>query len=156
MTSTMASAPLTHLAAPQRAPYLEGQVLTPGDGDYDEARTVFPRHRPAPRGDRPLANVETSPAVIAIARESGDGARGARRRPQRRRLRGQPTAASCVDMRDMRGSTSTSPQAGLGRGRPHRRRRTPRRRREHGLATGFGDAGTVGIGGITLGGGVGY
>lgn len=27
---------------------------------------------------------------------------------------------------------------------------------EHGLATGFGDTGTVGIGGITLGGGVGY
>ena len=26
----------------------------------------------------------------------------------------------------------------------------------HGLATGFGDAGTVGIGGITLGGGVGF
>ena len=27
---------------------------------------------------------------------------------------------------------------------------------EHGLATGFGDTGSVGIGGITLGGGVGY
>ena len=27
---------------------------------------------------------------------------------------------------------------------------------EHGLATGFGDAGSVGIGGITLGGGIGY
>ena len=27
---------------------------------------------------------------------------------------------------------------------------------EHGLATGFGDAGSVGIGGITLGGGVGF
>jgi FAD/FMN-containing dehydrogenase len=33
---------------------------------------------------------------------------------------------------------------------------TPPQRAAHGLATGFGDTGSVGIGGLTLGGGIGY
>ena len=43
----------------------------------------------------------------------------------------------------------------LGRDRPHRRG-VDQAAGEHGLAIGFGDTGSVGIGGITLGGGVGY
>ena len=63
------------------------------------------------------------------------------------------------------GSCSTSRSAGAG----HRRRAPHRLGRDgltageytdaagaHGLATGFGDTGSVGIGGITLGGGVGF
>ena len=45
--------------------------------------------------------------------------------------------------------------AALGRGGPHRRRGDDGAA-AHGLAVGFGDTGVVGIGGLTLGGGIGY
>src|SRR3954454_21018712 len=46
----MTSTPLTHFTAPPLALDLEGQILTPADPAYDEARVVFAAHidrRPA-------------------------------------------------------------------------------------------------------------
>ena len=133
-----------------------GRVITPGDGDYDETRTVFPggidRHPAAIV--RPLDAFEVA-RVVSVAREAGAelAVRG-----------GGHSAAGfavndgglVVDLRDMRGldidvaAGTAWADAGLTAGE------YTEAAAMHGLATGFGDAGTVGIGGITLGGGVGY
>jgi FAD/FMN-containing dehydrogenase len=133
-----------------------GRVITQRDVDYDETRTVFPGgidRRPAAIV-RPLDAFEVA-RVVSVAREAGAelAVRG-----------GGHSAAGfgvndggiVVDMRDMRGfdvdvaAGTAWADAGLTAGE------YTESAAMHGLATGFGDAGTVGVGGITLGGGVGY
>jgi FAD/FMN-containing dehydrogenase len=132
-----------------------GRVIAPGDPDYDEARTVV-----APVDRRPAAIVRVADTAdvaraIRYARETGSelavrsgGHSGA----------GHSTTDGgiVIDLRDMKaieidveGRTAWA-QAGLTAGE------VAVATAEHGLAIGFGDTGTVGIGGITLGGGVGY
>ncbi len=134
----------------------DGRVIAPGDPGYDEARTIF--YGGIDR--RPAAIVRVAHAgdvarVIALARESG--------LELAVRSGGHSTAGHSVtdggivlDLREMRkleidaerrtawaetGLTAGEYTAAAG---------------AHGLATGFGDTGSVGIGGITLGGGVGF
>jgi len=135
---------------------LKGRLIQPGDNDYDEARAIF------------LGGFDCRPALIArpgdasdvaqvvlVARESGvalavrsGGHSGA----------GHSTVDGGIvlDLRDLKtldidpigrtawaetGLSAAEYTAAAGR---------------HGLATGFGDTGSVGIGGITLSGGIGY
>lgn len=134
----------------------DGRVIAPGDPGYDEARTIF--YGGIDR--RPAAIVRVAHAgdvarVIALARESG--------LELAVRSGGHSTAGHSVtdggivlDLREMRkleidaerrtawaetGLTAGEYTAAAG---------------ARGLATGFGDTGSVGIGGITLGGGVGF
>ena len=67
-----------------------------------------------------------------------------------------PTAGSSSIWRICARSTSTSRGAPRGSGPGLTAGEYTVAAGAHGLATGFGDAGTVGIGGITLGGGVGF
>ncbi|MGZ8567571.1 MAG: FAD-binding oxidoreductase [Actinomycetota bacterium] len=135
---------------------LEGTVILPGDPGYDEARTPF--YGGIDR--RPAIIVKTAnptdvARVVTLARETGLelAVRGG----------GHSVAGDSVtdggivlDLSDMRaleldldgriawaetGITAVDYTTAAA---------------EHGLATGFGDAGSVGIGGITLGGGVGF
>src|SRR5215207_182667 len=135
---------------------LNGRVITPDDAGYDEARTVFP----GGIDRRPALIVRVAEAtdvsrVVGLARDGGlelairsGGHSGA----------GHSTTAGGIvlDLRGMKGLeidvegrtawaetglTASEYTAAVG---------------AHGLATGFGDTGSVGIGGITLGGGVGY
>ena len=135
-----------------------GRVIGPEDADYDQARTVVLRRlrRPA-GGHRP-------------------GRRCRRRRTRRRARRARPgsswpsaAAATAAPATARPTAASSSTCAGMkaldidadGRtawaetGLTAAEYSTPPPR-AHGLATGFGDTGSVGIGGITLGGGVGY
>ena len=132
-----------------------GRVIAPGDPDYDEARTVL-----APVDRRPAAIVRVADAadvarVVRYARETGSelavrsgGHSGA----------GHSTTDGgiVIDLRDMKGieidveGRTAWSQTGLTAGE------VAVATAEHGLAIGFGDTGSVGIGGITLGGGVGY
>ena len=133
-----------------------GRVIGPNDDDYDTARAVMfggiDRH---PAVIVRVANVDDVRQVIALARETGlelairSGGHSAK---------GDSTTEGGIvlDLGDMSkievdpttktmwaeaGSSALAvTQAGA----------------EHGLAIGFGDTGSVGIGGITLGGGVGY
>ena len=135
---------------------INGRVFEPGDSGYDEARTIF------------LGGFDRKPAVIVRAADTPDVARVialARESglPFSVRSGGHSGAAHStnnggivLDLHDMKaieidanartawaqtGLTAGEYSAAVGK---HRR------------ATGFGDTGSVGIGGITLGGGIGY
>jgi FAD/FMN-containing dehydrogenase len=134
---------------------LRGEVITPDDRRYDRARAVF------------LAGVDDRPALIARAVDAADVAavvRVAATTGVELAIRsgghsgaGHSTTDGGV-MLDLTALTSLeidpvqrTAWAGTGLTAGVYTRAVAR----HGLATGFGDAGTVGIGGITLGGGIG-
>jgi hypothetical protein len=133
-----------------------GTVLVPGDERYETARALF------------VGGIDRHPAVIVRVRDDGDVARTIRFAretglPLAVRSGGHAAAGFgsnddgvVIDVRDLKsididvegraawagaGVTAAEYTAAAG---------------EHGLATGFGDTGSVGISGITLGGGVGY
>ncbi|MGH3085805.1 MAG: FAD-binding oxidoreductase [Rubrobacteraceae bacterium] len=135
---------------------LNGRIIAPEDAKYDEARTVF------------SGNIDRRPAAIVRAKDVADVSRVvtlARDRGLELAVRsgGHSGAGHSVseggivlDLRDMKGldidveARSAWAETGLTAGE------YTKAAGAHGLATGFGDAGTVGIGGITLGGGVGF
>jgi FAD/FMN-containing dehydrogenase len=144
------------LSTTQLGDRVRGRVISPNDPDYDSARSVFS----GTIDRRPAAIVRVADAsdvaqVIAMARESGlelavrsGGHSGAGH--------GVSDGGVVLDLADMHaleidvdnrtawaetGLTAAQYSAAAG---------------EHGLATGFGDTGSVGIGGITLGGGIGF
>ena len=135
---------------------MTGRVITPDDPGYDEARTLF------------MGGFDPRPAVIARPSDEAGVATVIRFA----RESGLPFAVRCgghsgaghsttdggivLDLRDMRtieidvpGRTACA-QAGLTAVEYSKAVGA------HGLATGFGDTGSVGIGGITLAGGIGY
>jgi FAD/FMN-containing dehydrogenase len=144
------------VSIPELRAALKGQVIAPGDPEYDAARSTFYGgfdHRPA-LIVRPVDATEVS-LVVSLARESG--------LPLAVRSGGHSNAGHSVseggitlDLRDMRSikidpvSRTAWAETGLTAGE------YTAAAAEYGLATGFGDTGSVGLGGITLGGGVGY
>ena len=133
-----------------------GQVIRPGDADYDKARTVFlggVDRRPAVIIR--VANNKDVSRVIALARDSG--------MPLAVRSGGHSGAAHGVvddgivlDLADMRALKIDAEQRTASAETGLTAAQFSKAADEHGLAIGFGDTGSVGIGGITLGGGVGY
>lgn len=135
---------------------LRGQVLTPGEDGYDGARAL-----PIPTRDpKPLAVVRPADADdVAAALEVllGEGApfavRGGGHHPAGWSV---GDGAYLLDMRAMRaveveeGGRAATAQAGVTAGE------YTRLVGERGLATGFGDTPTVGVTGLTLGGGLGF
>lgn len=132
------------------------QVIAPGDADYDKARMVFyggvDRH---PAAIIRVRNTDDVVRVIALARETG--------LELAVRSGGHSVLGYCVteggvvldllEMRDIQidvDAKTAWAEAGLTAGE------YTSAAAAHGLATGFGDTGSVGIGGLTLGGGVGY
>jgi FAD/FMN-containing dehydrogenase len=135
---------------------IRGPVLTPEAPGYDAARTVF------------MGDVDRRPALIARPMDAADVARVialARDSGAELAVRGgghSPAGHSATDggvVLDLRGLRSleldvAGRSAWAGAGLTAGEYTTAAG--EHGLATGFGDAGSVGIGGITLSGGVGF
>jgi FAD/FMN-containing dehydrogenase len=144
------------LSIPQLADDFKGRVIAPDDPDYESARTVF--HGAIDR--RPAAIVRVADAtdvarVIALARETGLEL-AVRSGGHSSAGHGVSEGGIVLDLSEMR-SLEIDPQertawaeTGLTAGE------YTAAAGEHGLATGFGDTGSVGIGGITLGGGVGF
>jgi FAD/FMN-containing dehydrogenase len=133
-----------------------GAVIAPGDTNYDAARTVVYGGIDA----RPAVIVEVADAdevarVVSLARETGLelAIRGGGHSVAGHSL---ADGGIVLDMRAMKrldidGSAKTAwAESGLTA------REVSEGAAAHGLAIGFGDTGSVGIGGITLGGGVGY
>jgi FAD/FMN-containing dehydrogenase len=135
---------------------LNGRVITPDDTGYDGARAVYYRgfdRRPAAivrAGD------ETDVAhVVGLARETG-AELAVRGGGHSMAGHGVSEGGIVLDLGGMRAldidveRRTAWAQTGLTAGG------YTAAAGAHGLATGFGDAGSVGIGGITLGGGVGF
>jgi hypothetical protein len=144
------------ISTQQLASNFKGRVISPGDPDYDRARTVF------------VGGIDRRPAAIVRVADADDVARGivlARENGLELAVRsgghsgaghGVSDGGLVLDLADMRkleidveGRTAWA-ETGLTAGE------YTAAAGAHGLATGFGDAGSVGIGGITLGGGVGF
>ena len=130
--------------------------MTPGEPGYDEGRTVFYGgidRRPA--AIVRAANADDVSRVIASARETGSELAirsGAHSIPGHSTTEG----GIVLDLRDLdeleidvEGRTAWV-GGGVTTGR------YTKAAAEHGFATPFGDTGSVGIGGLTLGGGVGF
>jgi FAD/FMN-containing dehydrogenase len=135
---------------------VRGAVFAPGDEGYDAQRTiVYGDVDPRPGVIVRVADAADVAAVIAIARDTG--AELAVRSGGHSNAAHSTTLGGIVlDVRDLdhmdidvagrtawigSGATAGAVTAALA---------------EHGLAIGFGDTGSVGVGGIALGGGVGY
>ena len=144
------------ISIPQLRTAFNGRVIAPGDAEFDPARTVF------------YGGIDRHPAVIIRVADAGDVARAvslARDSGLELAIRsgGHSVAGHSVsdggivlDLSDMK-ALQIDPQArtawaqtGLTAGE------YTAAAGAHGLATGFGDTGSVGIGGLTLGGGIGY
>jgi len=141
---------------PQLRASVKGRVIAPGDAGYDKARTVVL----GGIDRRPAAIVRVADAsdvscVVLLARETGlelavrSGGHSAAGHSA-------SEGGIVIDLADMKAleidaeQHTTWAQTGLTAGE------YTTAVGAHGLATGFGDTGSVGIGGITLGGGVGY
>jgi FAD/FMN-containing dehydrogenase len=144
------------ISIPELRAAFKGQVVVPGDPDYDGARTTFYGgfDRRPELIIRPADEHEVS-RVISLARETG--------LELAVRSGGHSNAGHSVsdggivlDLGDMReleidaDNRTAWAQTGLTTGE------YTVAAAAYGLATGFGDTASVGIGGITLGGGVGY
>ena len=134
----------------------DGRLIGPDDAAYDEARTVVMGgidRRPA-AVVRP-ADAEDVARIVSFARDSGLGL-AVRSGGHSGAGHGVLDDGIVLDLRDMRGleidaeGRTAWAQTGLTAGE------YTNAVGEHGLATGFGDAASVGIGGITLGGGTGF
>jgi FAD/FMN-containing dehydrogenase len=143
--------PITELRAT-----VNGQVIGPEDPEYDAARTIF------------YGGIDRRPAAVVRVKDSDDVARVvslARESGLELAIRsgGHSTAGHSVseggivlDLSDMRAldidveNRTAWAETGLNAGE------YTNAAGAHGLATGFGDTGSVGIGGLTLGGGVGF
>jgi FAD/FMN-containing dehydrogenase len=144
------------LSISPRALDLRGRLITPDDALYDATRTVFMGgfdRRPALIA-RPLDAADVA-RVVLLARDAGAelAVRGGGHSPAGHSV---SDGGIVLDLRDMRGieidveGRTAWAQAGLTAGD------YSAAVGEHGLATGFGDAAAVGIGGITLSGGIGF
>jgi len=152
MTETKSST----ISVGQLRAVFNGKVIAPGDAGYDQARTIFYGgfdRRPAVIIR--AADAEDVSRVVALARETG--------LELAVRSGGHSNAGHSVsdggivlDLSEMRAldidveKRTAWVQPGLTAGE------YTTAAGAHGLATGFGDTGSVGIGGLTLGGGVGY
>jgi len=135
---------------------ISGRLIRPGDAEYDKARTPFYGGvDPRPAAIVRVADANDVSRVISFVRDTGtefvvrSGGHGVAGY-------GAPDGGIVLDLADMRkldidpegrtawaetGLTAVEYTKGAD---------------AHGLATGFGDTGSVGLGGLTLGGGVGY
>ncbi len=150
----MISSPPTSVA--ELREHIGGPVITPDDPTYDALRLVG------------AGGFEDLPSVIARPRDAGDVATVigfAREADLEVAVRcgghsglgfGSTHGGVVIDLREMKG-IEIDPEARIARAEAGlTAAEITAAAAEHGLAVGFGDTGSVGVGGITLGGGIGY
>ena len=135
---------------------LQGQVFTPEDPGYDQARTVFfglfDRH---PALIAQVANADDVAALVKLARKHGVEL-AVRSGGHSAAGHSMPDGAVVIDFQAMKAieidleSKTAWAESGVTAGE------YTAAAGAQGLVTGFGDTASVGIGGITLGGGVGF
>ena len=135
---------------------LEGTVITPDDQPYDDARQVFFKgYDRRPLAIAKVAGAEDVSRVVSLARDAGLEL-AVRSGGHSRAGYGTTDGGLVIDLSGMKGleidadAKTASVEAGITAGE------YTVATGEHGLVTGLGDTGSVGIGGITLAGGVGF
>jgi len=146
----------TSISIPKLRADLSGRVIGPDDAEYDQARAVFyggfDLH---PAAIVRVADDVDIARVIALARETGLEL-AVRSGGHSVIGQGVSEGGIVIDLADLRaidvdaGGRTAWAQTGLTA------LEFTTATHAHGLGVGFGDTGSVGIGGITLGGGVGY
>lgn len=133
-----------------------GQVIEPGDADYEDARLVMNRAVDArPAAIVRCASADDVAAVVTFARESGLDL-AVRSGGHSAAGHGTTDGGVVIDLSPMKAidldlaAGTVWAETGLTAGE------LTAALAEHGRAVGFGDTGSVGIGGITTGGGIGY
>ncbi|SDB59578.1 FAD-binding oxidoreductase [Bauldia litoralis] len=133
---------------------LEGRVVTPEQAEYDSVRAIVPgNYDPKPKAVIRVANASDVAASLDFARVTGlevavrsGGHSG----------HSSTHTGLVIDLRDLNGleidSIGRTAWAGTGLTAGE----VTRAVEKHGLIVGFGDTASVGIGGITCGGGIGY
>jgi FAD/FMN-containing dehydrogenase len=156
LMSLLASNPTMISIRRRLAAAVDGRIIAPGSAAYDQARTIFyggfDQHPTVIV--RPTDTSEVS-QVVSIARETGLELAV---RSGGHSLAGHSTTDGGIvlDLGDLKAleidpaQRTAWAQTGLTAGD------VTTAVGEHGLAVGFGDTASVGIGGITLGGGIGY
>jgi FAD/FMN-containing dehydrogenase len=146
----------TAISIPQLRADLDGRVMAPGEPGYDEGRTVFYGGIDRlPAAIVRAANADDVARVISLARETGVELAI---RSGGHSIPGHSTteAGIVLDLRDLNELEIDAEGRAAWVGGGVTTGRYTDAAAEHGLATPFGDTGSVGIGGLTLGGGVGY
>jgi len=135
---------------------IQGQVISPEDEAYEKARMVFyGGFDPSPVMVIKAANAEDVAYAIKLARQTGLTL-AIRSGGHSMAGYGTVNGGIVLDLSLMKGleinveDKTAWAETGLTAGE------YTLETSKHGLATGFGDTGSVGIGGITLGGGVGF
>ena len=151
-----ASSTHTPISIDRLADGLDGRVIGPEDSDYDAMRTVVA----GGIDRRPAAIVRVASAadvarVIRVAHETGaelavrsGGHSGA--------AHGTTDGGIIIDVRDLRQIDLDVDARTVWAGSGLTAGELTAEVTSHGLVVGFGDTGSVGLGGITTGGGVGY
>jgi FAD/FMN-containing dehydrogenase len=141
---------------PQLRADLKGRVVVSGDTGYDEARTIFyGGFDRRPDLVVKVADASDVTRVVSLARETGLDL-AVRSGVHSTAGHSVSEGGIVLDLSDMKGleidadARTAWAETGLTAGE------YTTAVGAHDLATGFGDTGSVGIGGITLGGGVGY
>jgi FAD/FMN-containing dehydrogenase len=143
-------------AADLSIPDLNGELIVPDDPRYDDARAVvFRGFRGRPAAIVRPADASDVSSVVNLARETG-AELAVRSGGHSRAGHGTSEGGIVLDLSEMNaveidvdGRTAWA-QTGVKAGA------YTKAAGEHGLATGFGDTPTVGVGGITLSGGIGF
>src|SRR3954449_8288299 len=135
---------------------LRGELITPDDDSYDEARQVFFKgFDRAPLAVARAANADDVAKVVNAARDGGLEL-AVRSGGHSRAGYGTTDGGLVLDLSGMKSldidteARTVWVETGITAGE------FTKATGEHGLVTGLGDAGSVGIGGITLAGGVGF
>jgi len=143
------------LSIPKLREVIRGEVIAPDDAMYDEARAVYYGIDRRPAVIIRPTDADEVAYVVAVARDTGVEL-AIRSGGHSISGHGVSDGGIVLDLSGMKGlhidaaKRTVWAQSGLTAGE------LTKAVGEHGLAVGFGDAGTVGIGGITLGGGVGF
>jgi len=135
---------------------LDGRLIVPGDSDYDETRQVFYGGLdPHPAA---IARVTHAADVAAVLDYVGEDGLDFSVRSGGHNITGSAVIddAVVIDLRDLTGIDVDPETRTVWAGSGLSAAELSNALAEHGLAVGFGDTGSVGIGGITLGGGVGF
>ena len=135
---------------------VDGRVIAPGDPDFDEARAVF--YGGFDRRPAAIVRVASDADVARVIAEARDTGLELAVRSGGHSVPGHSSTEGGIVL-DLSGLKALAidtddrtawAESGLTAGE------YSHAAAEHGLATGFGDTASVGIGGITLGGGVGF